>query len=215
MAYSEITKESILPGKKPSVPFWQKVKDNFDAHETQIAALEGGVSNIPVGAILIYGSATPPADHLLCDGSEVSRSTYSDLFTVLGVTFGAGNGTTTFNLPDLKGRAPMGVGTGSSLTARAMGDKTGTETHALITSEMPSHTHSVTDPGHTHTSSFIAAATVVGPHITRSSGAATTERTINTSTDTTGVTIADTGGDDAHENMAPYLVCPFIIRAVA
>lgn len=66
------------------------------------------LSIVPVGVILDYGGSSTPTGWLLCDGSEVSRSTYSALFTAIGITWGPGNGTTTFNLPDLRGRATFG-----------------------------------------------------------------------------------------------------------
>lgn len=81
------------------------------------------------------------AGWLKCDGRAVSRATYGDLFLTIGITFGAGNGTTTFNLPDAQGRVLGGVGTGTGLSARSQGQKVGAETHTLTSAEMPSHTH--------------------------------------------------------------------------
>lgn len=63
----------------------------------------------PAGAIMPYAGAAAPTGWLLADGSEVSRSTYSDLFDVCGTTYGAGDGSTTFNLPDLQGKIPVGL----------------------------------------------------------------------------------------------------------
>ena len=63
---------------------------------------------VPTGAILPYGGATAPSNFLLCDGSAVSRTTYLDLFTILSTSYGVGNGSTTFNLPNLQGRFPLG-----------------------------------------------------------------------------------------------------------
>lgn len=63
---------------------------------------------VPTGAILPYGGATAPSNFLLCNGAEVSRATYADLFTVLSTSYGVGNGSTTFNLPNLQGRFPLG-----------------------------------------------------------------------------------------------------------
>ena len=98
----------------------------------------------PAGAILAYGGATAPTGWLLCQGQAVSRSTYAHLFSVLGTTFGVGDGSTTFNLPDLRQRFPLGKaasGTGSTLGATG-----GAIDH---THTGPSHTH--TGPSHTHT----------------------------------------------------------------
>jgi microcystin-dependent protein len=98
---------------------------------------------VPTGSILAWGGSTAPTDYLLCNGSAVSRTTYADLFAITGTAFGVGNGTTTFNLPDLRGRFPLGKaasGTGSTL-----GGTGGTIDHVHTG---PSHTH--TSPAHSH-----------------------------------------------------------------
>ena len=72
----------------------------------------------PTGGIVMWGTTTAPTGFVLCDGTAISRTTYSDLFTVIGTTYGAGNGTTTFNVPDMRQRFPLGkaaAGTGSTL----------------------------------------------------------------------------------------------------
>ena len=76
--------------------------------------VENGRFYLPTGALVPYvGATAPDAQFLLCDGAAVSRSTYADLFDVCGTTYGAGNGSTTFNVPDLRGRVPIGAGTGA------------------------------------------------------------------------------------------------------
>lgn len=82
--------------------------------------------NLPAGSIMAWATSTPPGNWLICDGSAVSRSTYASLFAAIGTTYGAGNGTTTFNLPDLRGRVPVGKNTGTFSTLGATG---GVETH--------------------------------------------------------------------------------------
>lgn len=91
------------------------------------------------GVIQMFAGSTPPAGWLLCDGSAVSRTDYATLFAAIGTTWGVGDGSTTFNLPDLRGRAPIGAGTGSGLTARTLGGKLGSE-------YIQAHTHSFTQP---------------------------------------------------------------------
>ena len=86
------------------------------------------------GVIQMFAGSTPPAGWLLCDGSAVSRTDYATLFAAIGTTWGVGDGSTTFNLPDLRGRAPIGAGTGSGLTARTLGGTLGSEA-------VQSHTH--------------------------------------------------------------------------
>jgi microcystin-dependent protein len=99
----------------------------------------GSVTAVPVGGVIAYSAAAAPTGFLLCDGSLVSRGTYAALFAVVGTTFGAGDGSTTFALPDLRGRFPLGKaasGTGSTL-----GGSGGAIDHVHTG---PSHTHGVT-----------------------------------------------------------------------
>lgn len=109
----------------------------------------------PAGSIVMYGGASAPSGWLLCDGSAVSRAGYSSLFAVVGTTFGVGDGATTFNLPDLRQRFPLGKaasGTGSTLggTGGSIDHvHTGpSHTHSVPALSVPSHTHSV--PAHYH-----------------------------------------------------------------
>jgi microcystin-dependent protein len=102
-----------------------------------------------VGSIILYSGVGLPSNYLVCDGSEVDRDLYAALFSVIGTTYGPGNGSTTFNLPNLSGRLPMG----SSLTY-AYATTGGEETHSLLSSELASHSHGI--PGHTHESNIIA-----------------------------------------------------------
>jgi len=105
-------------------------------------------ATVPTGAVTMYGAAAAPTGWLLCDGSPVSRTTYSALFAVIGTTYGVGNGTSTFNVPSLKGRVPVGLDSAQT-EFDALGETGGAKTHTLTSSEMPSHTH--TQDAHTHT----------------------------------------------------------------
>lgn len=96
---------------------------------------------LPTGIMLPYGGAAPPTGFLLCDGSAVSRVTFSALFSVLSTFYGLGDGSTTFNLPDKRGRTSIGAGTGPGLTARTRGNKMGAEND---TAPLPIHTHPFT-----------------------------------------------------------------------
>jgi microcystin-dependent protein len=99
---------------------------------------------------MIAGGSRPPGWHV-CDGSAISRAFNPVLFGMLGTTYGPGDGSTTFNLPNFSGRSPVGAGLGSGLTLRHVGDTGGEEAHALSTPELASHSHSVSDSGRVHT----------------------------------------------------------------
>ena len=100
----------------------------------------------PAGIIMPFAGTVAPENYLFCDGSAVSRTTYATLFAVIGTTFGAGDGSSTFNLPDLGGRVPLGVSQG-----HALGTTGGSETVTLTESELPAHVHEVPQHGHADT----------------------------------------------------------------
>lgn len=103
------------------------------------------VSAIPVGTTIEFNAATPPDGFLEENGAAVSRSTYATLFAVIGTTFGAGDGSTTFNLPNSQRRVTVGRGgTGTGTLGNAIGNVGGAETHGLSTAEGPSHGHGTT-----------------------------------------------------------------------
>jgi microcystin-dependent protein len=119
--------------------------------EGVVATFSGGRATVtipgaPTGAVIDFAGAVTPVGWLLCDGSTVSRTTYANLFTTIGTTYGAGDLSTTFNVPDLRGRTSIGVGTGSGLTPRALAAIGGEEFHTISVGEMPSHTHFYNSP---------------------------------------------------------------------
>jgi microcystin-dependent protein len=110
-----------------------------------------GSNLVPLGAMMPFAGTTAPANWFLCDGTAISRVTYGGLFTVIGVSYGTGDGATTFNLPDLRQRFPLGKaasGTGSTLAGTG-GAIDHVHTGPSHTHTGPSHTH--TGPSHTHT----------------------------------------------------------------
>jgi len=112
------------------------------------SASPSSASNIPVGIIQMYGAAVAPTGFLICDGSAISRVTYSVLFAVIGTTYGVGNGSTTFNIPNLKGKVAVGLDAAQT-EFDALGEVGGEKTHALTTAELAAHGH--TQDAHTHT----------------------------------------------------------------
>jgi len=155
------------------------------------------VKLMPLGVVMPYsGASAPSAEWLICDGAAVSRITYASLFALLGTTFGAGNNTTTFNLPDLRGRTPIGAGTGTGLTARTRGATVGAETHSLALAEIPEHSHTIATHG---------VSTTGNNSVLRVDGAPDVNRTTGN---------AGNNPATAHNNMQPSLVVNFIIKAL-
>jgi len=107
-------------------------------------------SALPSGTIIPSARTGPTTGFLFCDGAQVSRSVYAALFAAISTIYGPGDGISTFNLPDLRGRNPIGAGAGPGLTNRALGGRGGNETHILTQAEMPYHSHNLYDNGHTH-----------------------------------------------------------------
>jgi microcystin-dependent protein len=93
-------------------------------------------NSMPPGVVLPYGGASAPTGFLLCDGAAVSRSTYAALFTAIGTAYGVGDGSTTFNVPDTRGRMPVGKGTNTDIDA--LGENEGEST---VGNRRPKHKH--------------------------------------------------------------------------
>jgi len=149
------------------VEFRRWLKDFLDNANLQISKSQiiggsagGGSSNpsqLPAGIILPYATTTIGKDCLLCNGAAVSRVDYKDLFEAIGTAWGSGDGSTTFTLPDLRDRAPYGVGSVVSLAAtdgKGLGNRGGPSHHHAVTGNTGSagaHSHSVGSVGdHAH-----------------------------------------------------------------
>lgn len=113
-----------------------------------------------VGSVYMFAGSAAPEGFLVCDGSAISRSTYSELFEVIGTTYGSGNGSSTFNVPDLSGKVIVGVSSSHTLASTG-----GEETHVLLDAEIPSHIHVV--PSHGHGCSITAKTPVLSHSITQ------------------------------------------------
>lgn len=135
---------------------------------------------VPVGALIPYAGTTAPKGYLICDGRAVSRVQYARLFSVIGTTYGAGDGSTTFNLPDLRGRVMagsdnLGGTTAGRLTGLTIGGSAGVASAPLSEAELAAHTHGVGSLGaqngitavgsaHSHGINITATTTASGPH---------------------------------------------------
>jgi microcystin-dependent protein len=179
---------------------------------TMIATTEFVVNNgTPSGALMMWPTGTAPSGWLLCNGAEVSRTTYATLFAVIGTTFGLGNGSSTFNVPDYRNRMPVGAG-GLYAVAGTGGSK-----DAIVVA----HTHTVTDPGHLHAMNadgravakrLGSDASIDGTSQTAGSEDANYTGSQNTGTSTTGITLSSTGTSGTDANMPPFMGIQFIIK---
>jgi microcystin-dependent protein len=184
---------------------------------------------VPAGSIVAFAGAVAPGGWMMCNGQDLNRQTYKNLFATIGTVYGTGDGSTTFNVPNLNGKVI--VGTSSDDTEfDQLGEIGGEKTHVLTVEEMPSHNHGVTDPGHTHgvTDPGHAHSYVnqVGDQITdnnfgtetaadqvdygQTTGMSTTGVTVNSAT--TGIFIQNAGGGRAHNNLQPYMALRYIIK---
>lgn len=194
-----------------------------NALPTEQAVREALTSLIPAGTMILFGGTSTPSGWFWCDGSAYSRTTYAALFAAIGTTWGVGDGSTTFNVPDLRGRAPIGVGQGSGLTNRTLGSKLGEEGHALTLAENGAHTHvgglhAHTGGAHTHNYTRIA---YVGSGGTNNLSGGTTGTLQTVSTDSGGavattsdgaVATTSSGSGAAHNTMQPSLVVNYLIK---
>lgn len=192
-----------------------EVNANFQAVVDQIAAA------VPAGTVLPYVGATAPPGFLLCDGSEVSRTDQAALFALIGITYGMGDGVSTFNLPDLRSRLVVGAGQGPFLTNRPVGTKGGEEAHTLTVAELAAHDHGANtgnqSANHTHALGVGAADTTTNvagvqryPDFVGGLGSALRSTTGVNNDHTHG--IASSGSGTPHNTMPPFVALNWIIK---
>lgn len=172
--------------------------------------------------MISWAGLTAPSGFFLCNGAAVSRTAFATLFNAIGTFYGSGDGSTTFNIPDLRGRvAAMIDTTGSRLTSFSMspngsslGAVGGTEGVGLVVQQLPSHFHANTlsDPGHNH----LYNQAVGGGNAPLGSNLQTflTNVGANTGNSSTGISLSNVnaGGNDNHLNVQPTLLLNAIIK---
>lgn len=152
--------------------------------------------------IRMVGFNFAPRGWAFCDGQILPINQNQSLYSLLGTTYG-GDGRTSFALPDLRGRAPLHVGS-SNGTSFPLGQKTGEETHTLAANEMPQHQH-VTQGSDTAGNVSTPSGNVLGREVGNPYGQASNLTPMNSAT------VANVGGGQAHNNMQPYLALNFCI----
>lgn len=156
-----------------------------------INEVNGKIPTSVAGIIQAYAGSVAPTGYLICDGSAVSRTTYANLFTAIGTTYGDGNGTTTFNLPNLKGKVIVGLDSNDT-SFNSLGTTGGTKTHTLTLNEIPSHTHQYSES--------------VGDGWKYGDGDRQNVRNNSQSSQT-----GSAGGGQPHNNLQPYITLNYII----
>jgi len=158
----------------------------------------------PAGVIQLYGGTYAPAGWLLCDGSEVSRTDYAALYAAIGTTYGDGDGSTTFNIPNMCGRVPVGVGESAATghTEHTLGQKSGAETHTLTIAQIPNHTHNLR---------YVKLSATSGTGTGNWLATTAYKWGSNEAYQDVGGTVMTTGDSASHNNMQPYLGLNYII----
>ena len=178
--------------------------------------------SVPLGAGLDYWGATAPSSvFALAQGQAISRTTYASLFTLFSTTYGVGDGSTTFNIPDKVGRVSAMLDAGSARISSTyfggnpanLGAVGGLESHTLTTAQLAAHSHGVTDPGHTHTTTGYIGS-VNGGSTAGSASTPTSTGVPVIASATRVISINNAGSGNAHNNVQPTIISNHIIRVL-
>jgi microcystin-dependent protein len=194
-----------------------------------LQGLAGNPYNIPLGGMLEFtGTTAPNGSFVLPSGQAIDRTIYAAYFAMVGTTYGAGNGSTTFNVIDKRGRVSagkddMGGNAASRLTstyfgtsAAALGAAGGLESHTLTTAQLAVHSHGVTDPTHDHglSGGGILAGAAGGGDDSAGGSAPRAATAIDITPASTGIAINNAGSGNAHNNVQPTIIVNYILRVV-
>ena len=155
---------------------------------------------IPAGTVIQSAAINAPNGWFECDGRLLNTLSYMDLFQAIGYTYGGSDAS--FNIPDIRGRVPVGAGTGSNLTGRALASMGGEERHTLSVNEMPSHTHGLTRRSNPDDGAYDK-----DNVFENESSAATTDRGISGT-----ISTFSAGSDASHNIMQPFIVLRYLIK---
>ena len=179
-------------------------------------------SGAPIGTIKSYSGSAAPTNFLLCYGQAISRTTYAALYSVIGTTYGSGDGVTTFNLPDLRGRILAGkdnmggsaagrlTNSGSGVDGLTLGAVGGAETHTLTNSQMPIHNHGGATGSHGHGYNGVSSAGGLTPN----QGSGVIQGPSGQTTVFSTASISNDGGNAAHNNTQPTIIMNYIIAYI-
>lgn len=183
VVFENTTTNSVMYIRNPETNEWEEV------------LLPPTGDTLPVGSISAYGGENIPTNWLKCNGQAVSRTDYPELFNAIGTTYGSGDGSTTFNLPNISERVIVGNNGDGEFS---LGNTGGEKEHTLTVDEMPSHTHLYNASiGTGNAEGSLAFGTSSGSVISGQYG----------------IAIQNAGGSQAHNNMQPYIALNYIIKA--
>ena len=163
-----------------------------------------------IGEIRIFAGNFAPRNFAFCDGQLLPIAQNTALFAILGTTYG-GDGRTTLALPNLQGRIPVHAGNGPGLSNRSLGQQGGVQTVALASAQMPSHAHAVVTPDLQATTNDPNTSDPRGNTLAAAEIYRFEPPSVDMHTESINEEVGDPGGNQAHQNMSPYLAVNFII----